>query len=174
MADRGILMDGESLRAILAGKKTQTRRLSKRWLKVKAGQGLWVRESMKVQCGCAFRYCADAAWLHVPDKYSEWYMRYLPQRICPSIHMPRWASRILLEATADAREERLQEITEEDAMAEGCRGTAFGDGPNGDEGILPSSQFGDRWDSLHPKPPHDWASNPRIVVLEFRVMEIRQ
>lgn len=83
--------------------------------------------------------------------------------------MPRWASRILLEVTG-VRVERLQEISEEDAAAEGCLG------PNGD-GYMPdisSSRIGASacmnfqrlWFDLNGV--ESWAANPWCWVIEFK------
>jgi len=86
----------------------------------------------------------------------------------PSIHMPRWASRIDLEITG-VREERLQDITEKDAVAEGY-----------DESLWlcerckdhyeqePISWFKYTWDSLNAKKGFGWDSNPWVWVIEFR------
>ncbi|UVL07341.1 hypothetical protein LOY39_16680 [Pseudomonas rhodesiae] len=89
----------------------------------------------------------------------------------PSIHMPRWASRILLEIT-DVRVERLQDITEEQAKAEGVR--LYTDHAElGDwwhvEGIEtysadPRKSFELLWSSVG----GDWQSNPWVWVVEFK------
>jgi len=136
--ERPILFSGPMIRAILAGRKTQTRRVAKltgagrvkeagshrNWHladpdAVKAcpygtpGDRLWVRETF-CDTGCQRAvYRADTAvenW-----KYRIWR---------PSIYMPRWASRITLEIT-DVRLERLQDISEADAAAEGVEQVEF-------------------------------------------------
>lgn len=75
------------------------------------GERLWVRESLECANGEAIGYPADGTWL--PNTPWRWQRAKLP-----SIHMPRWASRITLHVT-DVRVERLQDISEEDAIAEG-------------------------------------------------------
>ncbi|WP_035601682.1 hypothetical protein, partial [Edwardsiella tarda] len=72
------------------------------------GDRLWVRETFG-DCGVRFVYRADT------DDGAACQVK----RWTPSIHMPRWASRITLEIT-DVRVERLQDITEEEAKAEGA------------------------------------------------------
>jgi len=75
--------------------------------------------------------------------------------------MPRWASRITLEIT-ELRVERLQEITEEDAKAEGvgcCPNQAYTDYRH---------HFMVLWDSLNAKRGYNWASNPFVWVITFR------
>nr|WP_010110036.1 hypothetical protein [Burkholderia oklahomensis] len=87
----------------------------------------------------------------------------------PSIHMPRWASRITLEITG-VRAERLQSISESDARAEGVtiedhhmRGYCAG------EHLPPSIRaFRDLWDGLNAARGHGWDANPWVWVVEFR------
>ena len=80
------------------------------------GDTLWVRETWAphphgvMRCGAVYRADLDA----VPDA-GRWR---------PSIHMPRWASRLTLRIT-DVRVERLQDISEDDARAEGCQARPF-------------------------------------------------
>ena len=91
----------------------------------------------------------------------------------PSIHMPRWASRILLEVTA-VRVERLQDITEEQALAEGIDLDALADaqerydmvlaGSGADGRATPITAFRDLWNSTG----GDWDANPWVWVIEFK------
>ncbi len=90
----------------------------------------------------------------------------------PSIHMPRWASRILLEVVS-IRVERIQDISEEDAQAEGCRGVAYGTGPNGSEGVLPSIQMHSLWDKINAKRGYGWDVNPWVWVVGFKMIEVK-
>jgi len=100
----------------------------------------------------------------------------------PSIHMPRWASRITLEVT-DVRVRRLQEISEEDAIAEGCRpffdkkNTEQVECPNGKSIEMqplkgPSEAFRDLWDGLNEKRGYGWDVNPWVVAVTFKLHEI--
>ncbi len=101
----------------------------------------------------------------------------------PSIHMPRWASRILLEIT-DVRVERLQDISEPQALAEGivgvdfrpddgfpiCRGYMVGP----DDGASPlethaSKAFAGLWRSING--PESWDTNPWVWVVEFKQVQ---
>ena len=77
----------------------------------------------------------------------------------PSIHMPRWASRITLEITG-VRVERLQDISRGDAMAEGC---PF---PNMAQGADPRNWYADLWNSING--PDSWDANPWVWVVEFK------
>lgn len=102
----------------------------------------------------------------------------------PSIFMPRWASRITLEIVS-VRVERLKEISEEDAKAEGIEGrwhpkdancwtwkdyavSSWAPEPRFHYGsmVTPVSTFEGLWDSINAK-THPWASNPWVWVLEF-------
>jgi hypothetical protein len=85
----------------------------------------------------------------------------------PSIHMPRWASRITLEVTG-VRVERLQEITEEGALAEGVRGVKLGHlDPEGDA-VAHRTAFVELWDGLNAARGFGWYANPWVWVVEFR------
>ena len=84
--------------------------------------------------------------------YKEW-------RKTPSIHMPRWASRLTLKIT-DIRVERVQHITQNDAVAEGWPGCI----PNI---ISPNSWYADLWNSLY----NNWNDNPWVWVVEFEVIK---
>ena len=85
----------------------------------------------------------------------------------PSIHMPRWASRILLEIT-DVRVERLQDITYEQAVAEGVHRGPLREWCASDEGgachKYPVPAFRDLWQSVG----GDWDANPWVWVVEFK------
>lgn len=109
-------------------------------------------------------YAADSDDIsHHPD--DRWVKRWRP-----STHMPRWASRITLEITG-VRVERLQDIGEEDARAEGLKPVR---GPCGDrfwtfgsgEFIDPIAAFCSLWNSINGK-SHPWASNPWVWAITF-------
>jgi hypothetical protein len=96
--------------------------------------------------------------------------RACDQKWRPSIHMPSWASRITLEVVA-VRVERLQDINEADALAEGCINDAvFVLDDHGREvdyrGLYASERFQDLWQSING--PGSWEKNPFVWVIEFR------
>ncbi|EMJ3153886.1 hypothetical protein AAEY46_004328 [Yersinia enterocolitica] len=84
-------------------------------------------------------------------------------KLRPSLHMPRWASRINLLITG-VRVERLRDISEQDAMAEGC---AYGKG-NGeiDLAVRPENHFPTLWASIYGA--ESWQANPWVWVITFR------
>lgn len=84
-----------------------------------------------------------------------------PLRWRPSIHMPRWASRILLRVTA-VRVERVQGISERDAVAEGCTG-GHGSIPGYQYAATPCEHFRWLWDRIY----GSWDANPWVWVIEF-------
>lgn len=141
------------------------------------GDRLWVRESWQAdsQVDCvAPRELSHGEPIRYP---ADWDFRQpgcamiRPGKIRPSIHMPRWASRILLEITG-VRVERLQDITEDQAKAEGVR--LYTDHAElGDwwhvEGIEtysadPRKSFELLWSSVG----GDWQANPWVWVVEFK------
>ncbi|WP_457253481.1 hypothetical protein [Pseudomonas juntendi] len=84
----------------------------------------------------------------------------------PSIHMPRWASRILLEITA-VRVELLQEISEEQAEAEGVGFLRHA--PDADETLTAAELFECLWSSINGD--ESWKGNPWVWVVEFKRIE---
>lgn len=129
----------------------------------KVGEVLWVRETW-VHTGAYFIYKAGNKWS------DEWLNDdYVPTgekiKWKPSIFMPKEACRIFLEIT-DIRVERLQEISEEDAIKEGiskCRPT------NSKKGMYhtaPIGLFKELWQSINGK--ESWDSNPFVWVIEFK------
>lgn len=100
--------------------------------------------------------------------------------------MPRFASRILLEIT-DIRVERLNDISEADAVKEGIKEfrincsrdgikTAYRDYSDVHNDVVtlnnPTASFRTLWDTLNEKKGYPWASNPWVWVVEFKVVEV--
>lgn len=87
----------------------------------------------------------------------------------PSIHMPRWASRITLEVVA-VRVERLQEISNNDAITEGFDGERWldSDGSEG-RGVEPWERFRELWHEINGT--ESWSANPWVWVVEFKRLE---
>jgi len=132
------------------------------------GDQLWVRETFCKEC-----YGKDG---NKDVCYREDCQRYAFNLSCgerwrPSIFMPRWASRITLEITG-LRPERLQEITEEDAEAEGVGWSPVGSGEN-PEIVSAVENFAHLWDSLNAKRGYDWEKNPWVWAITFNAMGVR-
>ena len=137
------------------------------------GDRLWVRESWAPDppCDGTWGYtewagCREGRIAGVPERFrhpqhciyaATW--KGAPLRWTPSIHMPRWASRITLDVTG-VRVERLQDISRGDAMAEGC---PF---PNMAQGDDPRAWYAQLWNSING--PGSWDANPWVWVVEFR------
>lgn len=138
------------------------------------GDRLWVREGHRFfEAGNGvdyIQYRADQESLVIPNTQEA--ADYVVGRFDkwrPSIFMPRWASRLLLEVK-DIRVERLQEITGEGCLAEGIIWDADWKmiGPcEGDAGGV-IENFGALWDSLNAKRGFGWEANPWVWVVVFR------
>ena len=139
------------------------------------GMRLWVRETFSlVPCsaGCE-KYPegfdptrSSASQPHAPHegvRYRATWDRSHSARWRPSIHMPRWASRILLEV-AEVRVERLQDISEADAYAEGIP-----EWKSADQTFSPIVRFRRLWESING--PGSWGRNDWLWVIGFRVLE---
>jgi len=88
----------------------------------------------------------------------------------PSIHMPRWASRITLEIN-DIRIERLQDVSARDVIAEGTPDLKekF---PIGGPELYSTFIFRNLWESIHGS--ESWQANPWVWVLQFRLLDQRE
>lgn len=136
------------------------------------GDRLWVRENWDFlpsgDSTAMIVYWADAAAREfvVPAGFNP--MIYGGERVRPSIHMPRWASRILLEVT-EVRVQRIQDITEEDAIAEGVIAAPFckAGRPTGMEHV---EAFEDAWDRICG--PGAWKRNDWVWCVSFRRIEV--
>ncbi|MEL5451106.1 hypothetical protein PTR41_14645 [Serratia bockelmannii] len=221
MKERPVIFNGEMVRAILDGRKTQTRRV----MKVQpesSGFGLrFITESLNNRdtgkyfwsqsdaCGinkprsklfaCPFGQVGDRLWVREAyqgplfnfdqmETYLEDTSKFERPEFCeyradggktpeyydaddnlrygwkPSIHMPRWASRILLEITA-VRVERLNDISEEDARAEGVAPSQHIITP---PEALYRVGFLKLWQSIYGE--ESWRANPWVWVIEFRLV----
>lgn len=204
MADRPILFSAPMVRAILAGAKTQTRRLVKpqpthphfggrlpfmlvpddegedlylhssclgaaiRCPYGRPGTKLWVREAWRTSPmfnDKPPRDLPDFAPLHYGADNAlrgAWagYGLAHDGKYRPPMFMPRWASRITLEVTG-VRVERLQDISEADAVAEGVLSL-----PMETRRATPRADFMALWDSINGA--GSWGANPWVWVLEFR------
>lgn len=194
MADRPILFSAPMVRAILAGQKTQTRRPLRAgtwWTREhgvvrmapagpactgfakvpcpygEPGDRLWVREA-HMDLGACYLYRAD------PGAETERALVAPGQRWKPAIHMPRAASRITLEVTG-VRVERLQAISEADALAEGvtpkwepgCSGRLM-EAFSGFSFRPAASAYADLWEQING--PGSWSENAWVWVVSFKVV----
>jgi len=203
MKARPILFSSPMVRALLEGRKTQTRRIVKpqpvvsalgrwRWdFKLggfvgscgthiegfhdcasfhcpygQPGALLWVREAHYV-IGEIPGPAPGSRWTHyaadlsnnLGDTDHQWARGWKP-----SIHMPRWASRLTLRIT-DVRVQRLQDIGETDAVAEGAAPVLVP--PDG--GSCPHAEgFRDLWESING--PGSWDDNPWVWAISFDVL----
>lgn len=192
MSEKPILFSGAMVRALLDGRKTQTRRIVKPQPNIvhaihpdcsistnlifrqgdqrihspyKVGDRIWVRETWthwfydseaKQQ---RYWYRADYNGDGVPDGWDHGLNRESWDRWRPSIHMPKAAARIWLEVIA-VRVERLQDISNTDAVAEGC---------SQDVG-LERWEFLAIWEECYGKASFEL--NPWVWVIEFKQIEV--
>lgn len=191
------MFSGAMVRALLAGRKTQTRRLASSPLRrVDLGDRLWVREA--VSCGGVFSDVVELRYKAHENAGHTSFVEQVPvdraptasklpawPTYRPSIHMPRWASRATLIVDA-IRVQRLKALTEADAEAEGVvfetADPPFWYVP----GILPHSLtavgieepasrraercYGKLWNLLHSAEGQRWDDDPEVVALTFRVV----
>lgn len=192
MTERPILFSGPMVRAIIEGRKTVTRRIAKPVKHPDLGNiytpGALVLENEPqhvIDRACPYGQPGDRLWvreawaeIHVAQAPGEKWVVY---RECdnrtdyggpwkPSIHMRRRDSRILLAITT-VRIERLQDISEEQAEAEGVKGEPCDHARQACAGIgcwgdTAKGAFGFLWESLNGA--GSWAANPWVWVVEFK------
>jgi hypothetical protein len=177
MKERPIIFYAPEVRAILEGKKTQTRRIMKPQptTEVRSGcMGHWSIYPDVREFKCPFGVVSERLWVledwQIWTEFNKTEVADLPQeardninylascnvwdaRIRPAIHMPRWASRIQLEIT-DVRVERLCDVTDADALDEGITHRYARD------------YFIHQWCAIHGKGA--WDLNPYVWVVVFK------
>ena len=211
MKERPILFSAPMVQAILEGRKTQTRRVinpqpklfgkdknhdgewwmpvggirQERWLCPfgKIGDRLWVRETWQTVKGLS---CDSGVYAYIYKASFEGNANFSVEKWKPSIHMPRLASRITLEIT-NIRVERIQDISESDAIAEGLSklskdGVTWKYGipdsdrlPGNDDigwhwkewNISAKTAFAKLWNKINAKRGFSFESNPFVWVIEF-------
>jgi hypothetical protein len=230
MRERPIIFNVDMVRAVLDGRKTQTRRIMRvqpdsagfesrfiidstkrseigKWCWAEPGvfvnprrsalfpcpfgeigDRLWVRETWMADAprdgtwgDVEFYGCKGSPLSMIPERYrtpehcihrAGW-VGHEMVGWTPSIHMPRWASRITLEITG-VRVERLWDISEDDAKAEGCKFVPlrFKTGTREVEemGHTAIFQFGTLWESIYGD--ENWQANPWVWVIEFKRVEV--
>ncbi|WP_024586055.1 hypothetical protein [Aliihoeflea sp. 2WW] len=207
MADRPILFSGPMVRALLAGTKTQTRRVlsndkhaslfngqwadsyvldpgnagwREREVRFAEGDRLYVREAWRSDAAYddlspaamggdePIRYEADGA-------HQAWGYPAIskPGRFRQGMHMPRWASRLTLIVT-EVRVQRLQEIIEADAIAEGVEcwsepGLVSWRVDDAMSFVGAVDAYRLLWDSLNADRGYGWSANPWVVAYSFTV-----
>ncbi|MFR2240689.1 MAG: hypothetical protein ACLS67_05805 [Anaerobutyricum soehngenii] len=190
MPIKPILFNTEMVRAILDGRKDATRRIVKGFIPDDAVWGYtaftpkgyiscrgtfadgYGEKFFKLPCESGDILYVRETWKEAPKGYyyyEDWQKDDIADvtKWNPSIHMPKEAARIWLKVT-DVRVERLQEITEVQAQAEGCN-----------SGLLTGActargQFEDLWNSTIKKSDIDrygWDANPWVWVIEFERCE---
>ncbi|HHQ4661793.1 TPA: hypothetical protein ACSPZY_002222 [Aeromonas veronii] len=204
MTERPVIFNGEMVRAILAGRKTQTRRIMKpqpEAMPDKPGEYWWPAKRFESMLqlsyfndpvtkelaadACPFGGIGDRLWVketfapglctksaiayratHKPSDLDEGWDEQI--KWTPSIYMSRSFSRIKLEIT-DVRVERLNDINEQDALAEGM-----------DDGTSPAAiaagwfekprrAFRRLWERIYGQ--ESWDSNPWVWVAEFKQVQ---
>jgi hypothetical protein len=226
MTDRPILFSDLMIRALIEGRKTQTRRVlnrltrfgpitefgysdtndydwhfrdkEMRWhdlrhselekvLPYAPGDRLWVRETWRPRGGYSnwdllISYPADGEEIHLGDgdaDIDDWNFPKAAKtgNVSPAL-MPRWASRLTLTVT-DVRVQRLQDISNTEARAEGAvdeewdqwREDVMNVAPGGSKIESERDSFSYIWDSLNEKRGYGWDANPWVVALTFDVQQ---
>ena len=184
MTERPIILQDWEVRAFLAGRKTQVRRPMKPqpprcfdplrippgYLRHPFGTKLWVKETWWLSPSPAFTEGLGKAVVYRADPIPKTWGGYpmISYRWRPSVHMPRWASRLTLEVT-NVRVERVQEISTADAIAEGMLND--GGGEYAIDGMTAAQvRFMDRWDTINQLRGYGWDKNPWVWVPDFKVV----
>lgn len=178
--------------------RSKTKIMDSPWKKVKAGDRLWVRENHQFRGADYGDSGGEIEWFRVygsggardnwdptypegwestrhmgvheltrPDEQEGDDVKGYATKLLPSIHMPRWASRLTLIVTG-VKVERLQDISDADARAEGVDAISMVDVPR-QAAWSARGDFAQLWNKLHGADA--WNENPFVVALTFRVIK---
>jgi hypothetical protein len=173
MTDRPLIFSAPMVRALIEGRKTQTRRVLGPLalnLPCAPGDRYWVRETLHCPNGAGWWYRADDAGVYASISQQSAMLVWVHHKVgsvCSPIHMPRWASRLTLTVT-DVRVQRVQEISEADAKVEGVEQPKVGTARN-TVYLSHRSGFRDLWDIINAKRGFGWDVNPWVAALTFTV-----
>lgn len=190
-----IIFSSEMVRAILDGRKTQTRRIIKPQPVTESPEyqeppeiisdGTLYFSRLYLNIKCPYGQVGDTLWVRETHRYirhpyrvpavqykdgkeflSPKHAAYMNKRVSNKwkspIFLPKWATRIFLEIT-DIRVERLWDISEKDAEAEGFEYTE-----TSSCAFSAKYSFGKVWDSIHKKRDYKQDKNPWVWVVEFK------
>lgn len=205
MTDKPIIFSGPMVRALLDGRKTQTRRIIKipagsyiedgrLWamtdgcahgdikLPIASGDRLWIKETWRPSISADDPWHVAVLYPHTGDvnhwnwssdaDFGDWTIpKAAAKGYVSPLFMPRWASRLTLTVT-DVRVQRLQDISEADAKAEGPTALpplmADHGGVTCDiREFTHRNSFRDLWNSIHG--PDAWDANPWVAAYTFTV-----
>ena len=181
MKERPILFSAPMVRAIIEGRKTQTRRVIK-------PQPLWIGEpnvpfktndaNPKGIIKCPYGRTGDRLWVREPHCHlcgddtfcfpSDGFIYCMDCNLRPAMFLPRSASRIMLEITG-VRVERVRDIKPCDAIAEGITPTYYNSLDCATEN--PCNLFRSLWNSINAKRGFGWDVNPWVWVIEFKKID---
>jgi hypothetical protein len=190
MIEHPIMFSGPSVRALLAGLKTQSRLLANKlrkarlqrvgepdavrltpsmWRDTNVGDRFWVRESLGWDKGVErLFYRADGATVPGASPAGQ----AIGATQLSALYMPRWASRLIL-TVSGVRVEHLQRLSEDDAIAEGIRalrdGRFVADDLDSDTYSSAALGYAHRWSGFHTRPGTRWEDDPEVVVIDFQV-----
>ncbi len=195
MKDKPILFQTWGIKAILAGNKTQTRRIIKpqpgigikdfyhrpgglfQGTHVKVGTGVGIGNPIKCPyekgmelwvretCAEGGNLTSGPGYIYKADNYPTELKNAVKWK--PSIFMPRAASRITL-VIIDVRVERIQDITPDDILKEGVKSLGL---PGFHDQVALIEKWISLWNSINEKRGYPWESNPYVWVIEFKIKE---
>jgi hypothetical protein len=162
--EHGIAFSPEMVKAIMEGKKFQTRRIKPRTIEV--GDRVWVKEALRKQGNIWTVYALDCAYVknkifdeaHQLEGHEVYFWKWINSGL-PARYMPKWAAGVKIE--------RLQDITNEDAIAEGTHYAPVGFW----NPALSQVSYSMYWDTLHTKKGERWQDNPIVQVISFKKIE---